>query len=304
MRTEQDNGREPGWPRRMKREWTRLQTDKDQTGPATDEARADATPQQAAATGTRGPRGREDPGRRLGADDCRRSPESQGRATRQGGVRHPVTALQGVTEGEDEARTRLCSRSQHRRGHPRTSGDGRCQVRTGLRARDWARHPEGTRPGGGQLPRESPPGRLQHRDLLSPPAGPQGAGGSELQEVPGKEASLTEPHETRPTGGQFTGCPTPSHLPSRLRHRDCGPAARHTPERMTQGPQDTRTRVQDTRAPRVRDQDKGVEALETAAAYTEQSSSQTDTQPHTRVGGCQGLQRAGGHEQTQMASVS
>lgn len=57
--------------------------------------------------------------------------------------------------------------------------------------------------------------------------------------MPGKEASLTEPHETRPTGGQFTGCPTPSHLPSRLRHRDCGPAARHTPERMTQGPQDT-----------------------------------------------------------------
>lgn len=135
----------------MKREWTRFQTDKDQTGPATDEARADATPQQAAATGTRGPRGREDPGRRLGADDCRRSPESQGRATRQGGVRHPVTALQGVTEGEDEARTRLCSRSQHRRGRPRTSGDGCCQVRTGLRARDWARHPEGTRPGGGAV---------------------------------------------------------------------------------------------------------------------------------------------------------
>lgn len=177
MRTEQDNGREPGWPRRMKREWTRLQTDKDQTGPATDEARADATPQQLTATGTRGPRGREDPGRRLGADDCRWSPESQGRATRQGGVRHPVTALQGVTEGEDEARTRLCSRSQHRRGRPRTSGDGRCQVRTGLRARDWARHPEGTRPGGGSYhgshrqavssTETSSPLQLDHRERVA-----------------------------------------------------------------------------------------------------------------------------------------
>lgn len=54
-----------------------------------------------------------------------------------------------------------------------------------------------------------------------------------------------------------------------------------TLQRMTQGPHDTRTRVQeDTWAPRVRDQDKEVETLEAAAADTEQSSSQTNTQLH------------------------
>lgn len=39
---------------------------------------------------------------------CRQSPVLQVRATRQDGVRHPVTEIQGVTEGEDENRTEEC----------------------------------------------------------------------------------------------------------------------------------------------------------------------------------------------------